>query len=189
MHFGVGRHPTDVFYGGFRPFFTDWQDTQPVNVDVTGSGFAGGVSGSYSVSEQDIQTPILDNAIYHYGDFTPALDNTTGVDSDGLSGVSVYDFTLGPGAAEVAGSPSYLLNHMSVDYPNGTYLDVTTVPEDGFKNIFESTSNGMADFIQTAGQANPVMLFDALPDPSVPVIPDLPPDLWFPNPADMWPTF
>jgi hypothetical protein len=35
---------------GSGPLFEDWQDTQPTNVDVAGSSFAGGISGSYDVT-------------------------------------------------------------------------------------------------------------------------------------------
>src|ERR1035441_3233751 len=72
-----GGGPTDVVYSGFRPLFEDWQDTQPTNVDVAGSSFAGGTSGSYDVSEEDYSTAVMDNEIYKFGDFTAAADNPT----------------------------------------------------------------------------------------------------------------
>lgn len=39
---------------------------------------------------------LIDNAVYQFGDFTPAADNPSGIDSDGLGGATVYDYTLGP---------------------------------------------------------------------------------------------
>ena len=66
------RKPTDVVYSGFRPLFEDWKDTQPTNVLVPESSFTDGVSGSYAVSEEDYSTSAMDNAIYHFGEFTAA---------------------------------------------------------------------------------------------------------------------
>jgi hypothetical protein len=68
-----------------------------------------------------------------------------------------------------------------VSYPNGTYVDATTIGDT--TNVLESTSHGSADFVYSAGQANPTMLWDSLPDfGSPPSLQDLfsvlPPDTW-----------
>jgi hypothetical protein len=81
-----GGNPTDVVYSGVRPLFEDWKDDQATNVVVSDSSFTDGISGSYDVSEQDYSTAVMDNAIYHFGDFTAAADNPTGIDSGGLAG-------------------------------------------------------------------------------------------------------
>ena len=41
-------------YVGFQPFFTEWQQYQPTNVEVAGS-----TVGSYDVFESDYATPGL----------------------------------------------------------------------------------------------------------------------------------
>src|SRR6476660_7862039 len=74
-----GDKPTDVEYAGFRPLFEEWTDNQTTNVDVTDSSFVNGVSGSYDISEEDISTPYIDDVTYHYGDFTAAADNPSGI--------------------------------------------------------------------------------------------------------------
>ena len=174
-----GGSPTDVVYQGFRPFLTDWQQNQPVNVEVPGSSFANDISGSYVVSEQDFQSPLMDNAIYKYGDFTSAATNPSGIDSDGLSGASVYDFTYGPGA-----NGAYLLNNLNVLYSDGAHTEVTTVPGE-FTNYLVASPAASGDWIELAGQSTPIMLWDSLNSSAFPAtyIADLlqnviPPDLW-----------
>lgn len=173
-----GGSATDVTYSGFRPLFTYWTSDQPVNVEVTppdGSSFA---SGSYDVSEQDYNSPIVDTSVYYYGDFTPSATNTTDIDSDGLSGASVYNFVFFPSTPVESPDPQGILDNLEVSYPGGGFTDVSTA--DGVQNIFESNLTGEADWIYLPGQANPVELFDGFPDPAPLAVPDvLPPDLWF----------
>ena len=182
-----GGPPTDVTYSGIRPLFTDWQDTQPVNVDVT-QGASSFVSGSYDVSEQDYQSSLMDNAIYQYSGFTPATTNPSGIDSDGLSGVSVHDFSIGPGAGvNAAGQPTYLFNDLNVLYPSGAHTEVTTLTGE-FTNFLVNNGTASGDWIELAGQSTPTMLWDSLATDVLPNLPNvLPPDLWFPNVAEMFP--
>ena len=182
-----GGPPTDVVYSGFRPIATDWQSNQPVNVDVT-HGASSFVSGSYNVSEQDFQSPMLDNSIYQYSNFIPAATNPSGIDSDGLSGASVYDFTLGPGAAvNAAGQPTVLFNDLSAAYPSGAHTEITTLTNE-FTNFLVSNGTGSGDWIELAGQSTPTLLWDSLTTDVLPNLPNvLPPDLWFPNLAEMFP--
>jgi hypothetical protein len=57
---------------------------------------------------------LIDNAVYQFGDLTPAADNPSGIDSDGLAGASIYDTTFGPGAQLVDGQTTYDLNNLNV---------------------------------------------------------------------------
>jgi hypothetical protein len=181
-----GGSPTDEVYQGIRPILTDWQDHQPVSVEVPGSSFINDISGSYNVSEQDFTSSLMDNAIYHVGDFTPAADNASGIDSAGLAGASVYDFTLGPGAGG-----AYDLNDLNVFLANGNHIEIDTVPGQ-YTNFLDVTSTGSGDWIQNAGSSTPTLLWDSLTTSSFPTevfnpANYLPPDSWFPDITSMFP--
>lgn len=180
-----GGDPTNVTYEGFRPVITDWQSDQPVNVDVPGSSFVGDVAGSYNVSEQDVSSPLFDNSMYTYSTFTPAPDNPGGIDSEGLAGATVYDYSVGPGSGELAGEPTYLLNNLVVNYADGTTTDMTTDPG-VYTNFLDTTSTGSGDWIEFAGQSTPTLLWDTLNSSAFPAAlfnpaDVLPPDIWFPD--------
>src|SRR6201994_2748991 len=49
-------------YVGFQPFFTEWQQYQPTNVEIGGT-----TVGSYNVFESDYATPWTDESIYNFG--------------------------------------------------------------------------------------------------------------------------
>ncbi len=186
-----GGRPTDVVYSGFRPLFEDWKDTQPTNVFVPGSSFADGISGSYNVSEEDYSTSAMDNAIYHFGAFTPAADNPGGLDSGNLAGASVYDFTVGPGGKVVDGTTMYDFNDFSVQLANGNHIEIDTVPGQ-FTNFLETTPNGSGDWIEPWGSTTPHLFFDGLTGAQFPVevfniAHYLPPDEWFPVIDSMFP--
>jgi hypothetical protein len=186
-----GGKPTDVVYTGFRPLFEDWKDTQPANVFVPGSSFTDGISGSYDVSEEDYSTSVMDNAIYHFGAFTPAADNAAGLDSGNLAGASLYDFTVGPGGKVVDGVTLYDFNDFSLQLANGNHIEIDTVPG-VFTNFLETTATGSGDWYEPWGSTTPNLLFDGLNSPSFPegvfnIADYLPPDDWFPVITSMFP--
>lgn len=186
-----GGNPTDVVYSGVRPLFEDWKDDQPTNVVVSDSSFNDGISGSYDVTEQDYSTAVMDNAIYHFGDFTAATDNPTGIDSDGLAGASVYDFTIGPGGNVVDGTTMYDLNDFNVFLANGDHIEIDTVPGQ-YTNFLEVTPNGSGDWVETWGSTTPQLMWDSLTTSQFPgevfnLAGYLPPDAWFPDIYDMFP--
>jgi hypothetical protein len=186
-----GGNPTDVVYAGVRPLFEDWKDDQSTNVVVSDSSFTDGISGSYDVSEQDYSTAVMDNAIYHFGDFTAAADNPTGIDSDGLAGASVYDFTIGPGAKVVDGTTMYDLNDFNAFLANGDHIEIDTVPGQ-YTNFLEVTPNGSGDWIETWGSSTPNLVWDSLVTSQFPsevfnIADYLPPDAWFPDIYEMFP--
>jgi hypothetical protein len=184
-----GGDPSDVAYAGFRPVGTEWTSNQPVNVEVTDNGTSF-VSGSYNVTEQDFASPLLDQNSYKYSNFVPAADNTTGINSDGLSGVSVNDIAYGPGDGLTAAGPTYLFNNLDVQYPSGLQIEVTTETNQ-FTNVFENTSTGSGDWLVLPGDSTPILLWDTLPTPSIPdvsgIFSVLPPDLWGPDWATAFP--
>jgi hypothetical protein len=71
---------------------------------------------------------LIDNAVHEFGDLTPAADNPSGIDSDGLAGASIYDTTFGPGAQVVDGQTTYDLNDLNVMLADGNHIEITTVP-------------------------------------------------------------
>ncbi|MGA9492660.1 MAG: hypothetical protein WBV80_20745 [Mycobacterium sp.] len=180
-----GGHPTDVNYSGFRPFFADWKDTQPVNVDVTQGGVTT-IAGSYDVNEQDYENQLLDQAIYKFGNFTPSADNITGINSDNLAGTTVYDFWTGPFGTNAAGDPTYHFNNLNVFYGNGAHTEITTVSGQ-YTNFLIGDGHATGDWILEAGQTTPRLIWDSLPSSEFPstyiadLLPNvLPPDEWFP---------
>lgn len=186
-----GGNPTDVVYQGIRPLLDDWKDNQLTNVVVSNSTFTDGISGSYDISEQDFQSSLMDNAIYHFGDFTAAADNPTGIDSGGLAGASVYDFTIGPGGKVVDGTTTYDLNDFNVFLANGDHIEIDTVPGE-YTNFLEVTANGSGDWMQYAGSSTPSLLWDSLTTSQFPtevfnLANYLPPDAWFPDIYSMFP--
>jgi hypothetical protein len=184
-----GGDPTDAAYAGFRPWATEWTSNQPVNIDVTENGTSF-VSGSYNVAEQDFASPLWDWDQYKYSNFLPAADNTTGIDSDGLSGATITDLAYGPGQGLTAAGPTYLDNFLDVQYANGMQTEVTTATNE-ITNVWAGNSTESGDWLLLPGDSTPILLWDSLPSPSMPDVADLlsllPPDLWAPDWATAFP--
>ena len=188
---GPTGDPTNVNYEGFRPMFEEWTDNQPTNVVVNGAPFTDGISGSYNVGEIDYSTPYVDSASYQFGTFSPAAGNSAGADSEGLSGASVYDFTIGPGGKVVDGQTTFDYNTLSAFLANGDHIEIDTVPG-AFTNYVEATPTDSADWIQYAGSSTPTLIYDTLPNPAFPAevfnpADYLPPDAWLPDISSMFP--
>jgi hypothetical protein len=79
---------------------------------------------------------LIDNAVYQFGDFTAAADNPGGIDTGNPAGVSIYDFTVGPGGKVVDGTTMYDLNDLNVFLANGNHIEIDTVPGQ-FTNFLE----------------------------------------------------
>lgn len=88
LQFGLGRRPDRLSLRRFSAVLRGLEAGQLVNVDVTKDGVTS-LSGTYNVSESDYASPQFDISEYKYGDFTAAAGNTTGVDTEGLSGAQV----------------------------------------------------------------------------------------------------
>jgi len=126
---------------------------------------------------------LMDNAIYHFGDFTAAADNPGGIDSGNLAGASVYDFTVGPGGKVVDGTTLYDLNDLNVFVATGDHIEIDTIPGE-FTNLLETTATGSGDWIETWGSTTPKLVFDELTSSQFPsevfnIANYLPPDDWF----------
>src|SRR6201992_2203547 len=73
-------------YVGFQPFFTEWQQYQPTNVEIGGT-----TVGSYNVFESDYASPWTDESVYNFGAATSG-----GTDPGGLAGATVTDSAFYP---------------------------------------------------------------------------------------------
>src|SRR6202012_4610525 len=87
----AGPHVPDTTLGpdgyvGFQPFFTEWQQYQPTDVEIGGT-----TVGSYDVLENDDASPWFDESTYTFGTATSG-----GTDPGGLAGATVTDTALYP---------------------------------------------------------------------------------------------
>jgi hypothetical protein len=133
----------------------------------------------------------MDNAIYHFGDFTAAADHPGGIDSGGLAGAAVYDFTIGPGGKVVDGTTTYDLNDFNVFLANGDHIEIDTVPGE-YTNFLDVTSSGSGDWLESWGPTTPTLVYDSLatsqfPSEAFNLADYLSPDDWFPVVTEMFP--
>jgi hypothetical protein len=168
-------------YVGFQPFFTEWQQDQPTNVEVDGS-----TVGSYDVSETDDASPFTDESVYDFG-----APTSGGTDPGGLADATVTDFALNPSfnaGTEQAPPPDVTapLDNLSVTFGNGVEEDVLTTAS-GTNYWVDDPGVGSADWFAAPGSTDPSLLFSALSDTSAALaavqdLPNLlPPDVWFPG--------
>lgn len=143
-------------YSGVRPLFTDWKADQPYTVEVTQADGSVIDAGSYNVNLEDYWTPYFASSEYHYGDFVASGD-ADGIDLGdlgGLSGASVYKFTMNDGAFT-----QLVIEDVDQHGHEMSYY-VTSTPE--FTNTLVSGGGGTADYIQYAGSDEPVFLWNSL---------------------------
>jgi len=167
-------------YVGFQPYFTEWQQDQPVNVVVNGA-----TVGSYDVFETDRATPYTDQSVYDFG------AATSGTDPGGLEGATVSDFALDPSfnAATEHMPPSDVtaaLDNIYVTFSNGNEEDVLTTAS-GTNFYVDNPASGSADWFEAPGSTDPTEIFSNLPDTSAALAAVesisslLPPDVWWPG--------
>jgi hypothetical protein len=167
-------------YVGFQPFFTEWQQYQPINVEVGGTSV-----GSYDVFESDYATPWSDESLYNFG------DATSGSDPAGLADAKVTDFALDPSwNAATEGRPP--------DDVTAVFHDINAVLGTGeVENLFTTGSGtwfsvddpgvGSALWFEAAGSSDASLLWSGLADTSAALasVEDLanalPYDYWFPG--------
>jgi hypothetical protein len=168
-------------YVGFQPYFTEWQQYQPTNVEVDGS-----TVGSYDVFESDYATPWTDESLYNFGAATSG-----GTDPGGLAGATVTDFAYDPSfnAATEQEPPSDVtaaLHDIHVVFGNGVEDNILTTAS-GTWYYVDDPGVGSADWFAAPGSADPSLLFSGLADTSAALaaVQDLssllPPDVWFPG--------
>lgn len=118
----------------------------------------------------------MDNAIYHFGDFTAAADNPGGI---------------GPGGKVVDGATTYDLNDFNVFLTNGDHIEIDTVPGE-YTNFLDVTSSGSGDWLESWDSTTPTLVYDSLTTSQFPsevfnLADYLPPDDWFPVVTKMFP--
>jgi hypothetical protein len=168
-------------YVGFQPFFTEWQQSQPINVEVAGS-----TVGSYDVSESDYVTPWTDESIYDFGAATGG-----GTDPGGLAGATVTDFALNPSFNAVTqqdppADVTAALHDIHVVFGNGVVDNVLSTASGTYYSV-DDPGVGSALWFAAPGSTDPSELWSALPDTSAALTAVeglsslLPPDVWFPG--------
>jgi hypothetical protein len=168
-------------YVGFQPYFTEWQQYQPTNVEVDGS-----TVGSYDVFESDYATPWTDESLYNFGAATSG-----GTDPGGLAGATVTDFAYDPSfnAATEQEPPSDVtaaLHDIHVVFGNGVEDNILTTASGTWYSV-DDPGVGSADWFAAPGSADPSLLFSGRADTSAALaaVQDLssllPPDVWFPG--------
>jgi hypothetical protein len=168
-------------YVGFQPFFTEWQQYQPTDVEVDGS-----TVGTYDVSETDYASPLTDESVYNFGAATSG-----GTDPGGLEDATVTDFALYPSfnAATETTPPADVtaaLDNLNVVFGNGVEDNVLTTALGTYYSV-DDPGVGSALWYEAPGSTDPTELWSALPDTSAALAAVeglsslLPPDVWFPG--------
>ena len=168
-------------YVGFQPFFTEWQQYQPTNVEVGGS-----TVGSYDVFETDYATPWTDESVYDFGAATSG-----GSDPGGLAGATVTDFAYGPSfnAASQQEPPpdvTAALDNLHVVFGNGVEDNVLTTSLGTYYSV-DDPGVGSALWFEAPGSTDPSLMWSGLADTSAALAAIehlsnlLPPDVWFPG--------
>jgi hypothetical protein len=168
-------------YVGFQPFFTEWQQYQPINVEV-----AGATVGSYDVSETDYATPWTDESIYVFGAATSG-----GTDPGGLAGATVTDFAYLPSFNAVTGlepppDVTAALHNLHVVFGNGVEDNVFTSASGTYFSV-DDPGVGSALWFEAPGSTGPSLLWSGLADTAAALAAVehlsslLVPDPWFPG--------
>ena len=168
-------------YVGFQPLFTEWQQSQPTNVEIGGS-----TVGSYDVAETDYATAWTDESVYNFGAATSG-----GTDPGGLAGATVNDFALYPSfnAATEQGPPADVtaaLDNLHVVFGNGVEDNVLTTALGTYYSV-DDPGVGSALWFEAPGSTDASLLWSGLADTSAALAAVeslsnvLPPDVWFPG--------
>jgi hypothetical protein len=168
-------------YVGFQPYFTEWQQYQPTDVDVNGT-----TVGSYDVFESDYATPWTDESVYKFGDATSG-----GTDPGGLAGATVTDSAYDPSfnAATEQWPPADVtaaLHDLNVVLGNGEVENLVTTHSGTFFS-FDDPGVGSALWFEAAGSSDASLVWSGLADTAAALasVEDLanllPPDVWFPG--------
>jgi hypothetical protein len=168
-------------YVGFQPFFTEWQQHQPTDVEVNGS-----TVGSYDVFESDYATPWTDESVYNFGTATSG-----GTDPGGLAGATVTDSAYYPSfnAALEQRPPADVtaaLHDLHAVFGNGEVDNLLTTASGTWYSV-DDPGVGSALWFEAAGSSDASLLWSGLADTSAALtaVEDLasllPPDVWFPG--------
>jgi hypothetical protein len=166
-------------YVGFQPFFTEWQQYQPINVDIAGS-----TVGSYDVFETDYATPWTDESVYDFGSAASG-----GTDPGGLAGAKVTDFAYLPSfnaATEQEPPPDVTaaLHNIHAVLGNGEVDNALTTASGTWYSV-DDPGVGSALWFEAPGSSDPHLLWSGLADTSAALVAVehlsslLPPDVWW----------
>jgi hypothetical protein len=167
-------------YVGFQPLFTEWQQTQPINVEIGGT-----TVGSYNVFESDYATPWSDESLYNFG--TPI----TGSDPGGLTGATVTDSAFFPSfnAATEAAPPDDVtaaIHDINVTLASGQVDNLLSTAFGTYFSV-EEPGVGSALWFEAPGSADASLMWSALADTSAALSAVenlsslLPFDVWYPG--------
>ncbi len=168
-------------YVGFQPFFIEWQQYQPTNVEIGGS-----TVGSYDVFETDYATPWTDESIYDFGAATSG-----GTDPGGLAGATVTEFAYDPSFNAVTGQEpppdvTAALHNLHVVFGNGVEDNVFTSASGTYFSV-DDPGVGSALWFEAPGSTDPSLVSSGLADTSAALVAVehlsslLPPDVWYPG--------
>lgn len=168
-------------YVGFQPYFTEWQQYQPTDVEIGGAS-----AGSYDVFESDYATPWTDESLYDFGAATGG-----GTDPGGLAGATVTDFALDPSfnAATEQFPPADVtaaLHDINAILGNGEVENLLTTASGTYYSL-DDPGVGSALWFEAPGSADASLLWSGLADTSAALSAVeslsslLPPDVWFPG--------
>ena len=168
-------------YVGFQPFFTEWQQYQPTNVEIGGT-----TVGSYDVFESDYATPWTDESVYNFGAATSG-----GTDPGGLAGATVTDSAFYPSfnAATEQEPPADVtaaLHDIHVVFGNGEVDNLLTTASGTYYSV-DDPGVGSALWFEAPGSTDASLLWSGLADTSAALAAVenlsslLPPDVWYPG--------
>jgi hypothetical protein len=168
-------------YVGFQPFFTEWQQYQPTNVEIGGTAV-----GSYNVFESDYATPWSDESLYNFGAATSG-----GTDHGGLAGATVTDSAFYPSfnAATEQFPPTDItaaLHDLNVTFGNGEVENLLTTASGTYLSV-DDPGVGSALWFEAPLSSDASLIWSGLADTSAALAAVenlsslLPPDVWFPG--------
>jgi hypothetical protein len=169
-------------YVGFQPLFTEWQQYQPINVEIDGVP----TGGSYNVFETDYATPWSDESLYKFGDAV-----TGGSDPGGLANATVTDSAWLPSfnAATEQLPPADVtaaIHDINVVLGSGQVDNLLNTALGTYLSVDEPGA-GSALWFEAAGSTDASLLWSGLADTSAALAAVenltsvLPYDFWYPG--------
>jgi hypothetical protein len=167
-------------YKGFQPYFTEWQQYQPTNVEVGGTD-----AGSYNVFETDYATPWYDESTYDFG------TATSGTDPGGLANAQIMDTAFLPSfnAATEQLPPADVtaaIHDIDVTLGSGEVENLFTSASGNFFSV-DDPGVGGALWFEAPGSTDATLIYSDLADTSAALAAVenlaslLPPDIWYPG--------
>jgi hypothetical protein len=167
-------------YVGFQPFFTEWQQYQPTNVEIGGT-----TVGSYDVFESDYASPWTDESVYNFGAATSG-----GTDPGGLAGATVTDSAFYPSFNAATEQPpadvTAALHDLHVTFGNGEVDNLLTTASGTYYSV-DDPGVGSALWFEAPGSTDASLMWSGLADTSAALAAVenlsslLPPDVWYPG--------